>query len=123
MQFVDRPSTALAIRDSRAALCKQGTPAPPTGLESPRKEAPLKPMYLPAVEAHDGEGARADLIRRMRGMGATIPQLLHLFAYKPHATEHLERFTQEVMRGPSPLSPGERELIAAFVSSRNHCAF
>jgi len=28
-----------------------------------------------------------------------------------------------VMRGPSPLSPGMRELIAAFTSARNHCPF
>ena len=46
-----------------------------------------------------------------------------LFAYLPQATQHLARFTQEVMRGPSPLSPGMRELIAAFTSSRNQCPF
>jgi uncharacterized peroxidase-related enzyme len=28
-----------------------------------------------------------------------------------------------VMRGPSPLSVGERELIAAYVSGRNDCAY
>jgi AhpD family alkylhydroperoxidase len=27
------------------------------------------------------------------------------------------------MRGPSPLSPGQRELIAAFTSKRNECPF
>ena len=31
--------------------------------------------------------------------------------------------SQEVMRGPSPLSPGLRELIAAFTSRRNDCLF
>ncbi len=30
---------------------------------------------------------------------------------------------QDVMRGPSDWSPGERELFAAFVSSRNQCVF
>ncbi len=30
---------------------------------------------------------------------------------------------QTILRGESPLSQGERELIAAFVSSRNHCEF
>ena len=51
------------------------------------------------------------------------PQIFHLFAYKPEVTIHLERFSQGVMRGPSPLSAGIRELIAAFTSRKNHCPF
>lgn len=31
--------------------------------------------------------------------------------------------TQEVMRGPSPWSVGERETFAAFVSRLNQCVF
>lgn len=38
-------------------------------------------------------------------------------------TLHLARFTQEVMREPSPLSPGLRELIAAYISYVNECEF
>ena len=30
---------------------------------------------------------------------------------------------QQVMRGPSEWSPGERELFAAFVSRQNQCVF
>lgn len=55
--------------------------------------------------------------------GPEMPEILHLIAYRPDATEHLARFTQEVMRGPSELSPGQRELIAAFTSNRNGCPF
>ncbi len=82
----------------------------------------MDPLFLRDVQ-EKSDGPRAKMIEMMRGMGATVPQILYLFAYKSKATDHLSRFTQEVMRGPSPLSPGMRELIAAFTSARNHCPF
>ena len=84
----------------------------------------MKPMFLPGVEHTDGQtGAYADLIAACRSGGTPFPQIWHLFAFKPAATVHLERFTHEVMRGASPLSPGQRELIAALTSGRNACPF
>lgn len=41
----------------------------------------------------------------------------------PRTGKHLRGLAQELLRGPSPLSPGERELIAAYVSSENDCLF
>lgn len=85
---------------------------------------PQDPMFLPGVEHKpDAKGAYADTIRMVQQAGQAYPQIWHLFAFKPDATKHLERFTHEVMRGPSPLSPGIRELIAAYTSVRNQCPF
>lgn len=83
-----------------------------------------EPMFLRDLEerAHP-PGPYAEVIGMMRRSGTDVEQILHLFACKPERTAHLGRFTQEVMRGPSPLSAGFRELIAAFVSSRNQCPF
>ena len=61
----------------------------------------MKPMYLKDVEAHRGTGARAEAIEGMRAAGIPIPQIMHLFAYKPDRTDHLAAFTQGVMRGSS----------------------
>ena len=83
----------------------------------------MKPMFLPGVEADPKPGPYADAIAQMQRSGAEYPQIWHLFAYKPEATQHLARFTQEILRGPAPLSPGMRELIAAFTSRRNDCPF
>ena len=83
----------------------------------------MEQMYLTEVEAHDGTGPWAESIRRMKDAGGTIPQIWHLFNFKPDRTAHLAAFTQGVMRGPSPLPPGVRELIAAFTSRRNDCPF
>ena len=83
----------------------------------------MKPMYLKDVEAHTGTSARAETIEKMRAAGVPVPQIMHLFAYKPDRTDHLAAFTQGVMRGPSPLPPGQRELIAALTSRLNDCLF
>src|SRR4030095_5722643 len=60
---------------------------------------------------------------KLRDAGEAIPEILHLFRFKRRSTDHLVRFTEEVMRGPSPLSPGLRELIGAYFSKKNQCSF
>lgn len=49
--------------------------------------------------------------------------LLDVFKKYPRLARPLHEFAQELMRGPSPFSEGERELIAAYVSARNGCAY
>ena len=80
-------------------------------------------MFLPGVEANPQPSPYADFVRAMQDAGAEYPKIWHMFAFKPEATAHLARFTQDIMRGPAPLSPGIRELIAAYTSARNHCPF
>jgi len=80
-------------------------------------------MFLPTVEHKTPTGSYAEAINGLRAAGMPVPQIMHLFEFKPDRTEFLARFTQGVMRGPSPLSPALRELIAAFTSARNHCLF
>ena len=80
-------------------------------------------MFLPGVEGNPQPGPYRALIEQMQTQGAEYPQIWHLFAYLPRATDHLARFTQEILRGPAPISPGLRELIAAYTSQRNHCPF
>ena len=46
-----------------------------------------------------------------------------VFAFKPQATEHLAKFTHEIIHREAPLWPGLRDLIAAFTSARNHYPF
>lgn len=84
----------------------------------------MKPMHLPEVADNAGRsGSYAEMIARAQAAGQPYAQIWHLFAYKPAATKHLEQFTQAVMRGSSPLSPGLRELIAAYTSKQNDCEF
>jgi uncharacterized peroxidase-related enzyme len=84
----------------------------------------MEAMYLPDVENNPNpQGDYAALIGMLSQSGAPVPQIMHLFAFKHETTRHLREFTHAVMRGPSPLTPAFRELIAAFVSTRNQCLF
>jgi len=49
--------------------------------------------------------------------------LLDLFKAFPETNEPLIRFHEILLRGPSPFTEGERELIAAYVSGLNHCRY
>lgn len=49
--------------------------------------------------------------------------LLQVFQAHPEHSKPLIDYHQLVMRGPSPLTEAERELIAAYVSGVNACAY
>jgi len=84
----------------------------------------MEPMFLPEVEHNPQPSPYRDLIAAMRARGGgEYSQIWHLFAFRPEATKHLARFTQEIMRGPAPIPPGMRELIAAYTSAANDCPF
>jgi len=53
----------------------------------------------------------------------SLPGILSLFAYRPETAGPLNALAETLLRGPSSLTRGERELIAAFVSKRNECVF
>ena len=65
----------------------------------------MEPMFLPGVEQNPQPGPFADIIQVMQAAGSEYPQIWHMFAFKPEATAHLARFTQEMMREPAPLTP------------------
>jgi uncharacterized peroxidase-related enzyme len=51
------------------------------------------------------------------------PGILGLFRYRPATARPLSELADVLLRGPSTLTRGERELIAAYVSSLNECHF
>src|SRR6266540_4748534 len=49
--------------------------------------------------------------------------LLNLFKAFPDTSIPLIQFHEVLLRGPSPFTEGERELIATYVSGLNHCRY
>ena len=52
-----------------------------------------------------------------------LPGITGLLEYRKDTGEHIRALTQLLLRGPSTLTEGERELIATIVSHRNECIF
>lgn len=52
-----------------------------------------------------------------------VPGIRSLVMFRPESGQHLYALAQVLLRGESPLTEAERELIAAYVSSRNECQF
>ena len=49
--------------------------------------------------------------------------IVHAFGLVPERAGPIIAFTEKLMRGPSPLSVAERELIGAYVSGVNSCRY
>jgi hypothetical protein len=53
-----------------------------------------------------------------------VPDVVKTLRYRPeYFGGHMGPVFQEVMRGPSEWSVGDRELMAAYVSKTNECEF
>ena len=83
----------------------------------------VKSLYLPGVEARPQPGVYRDLIDAARTQGAEYSKIWDLFAFRNDVTTHLARFTHGVLREPASITPALRELIAAYTSYLNECAF
>lgn len=52
-----------------------------------------------------------------------VPGIRSLVMFRPDTGKHLYDLAHVLLREPSSLTPAERELIAAYVSSQNSCKF
>jgi uncharacterized peroxidase-related enzyme len=52
-----------------------------------------------------------------------VPGIRSLVMFRPETGKHLYELAEVLLRGESPLSQADRELIAAYVSYRNDCLF
>src|SRR5580704_3272418 len=52
-----------------------------------------------------------------------IPGIASAFEFRPETARPMCELAEILLRGPSSLTSGEREMIATFVSTRNDCFF
>ncbi len=81
-------------------------------------------MRLRKVEKGHRFGKRLSfgLIRILTGK--RVPDVLRVLYYRPELFgEHFSDVLQDLLRGDSDWTVGERELFAAYVSKKNQCLF
>lgn len=52
-----------------------------------------------------------------------LPGIRGLMAFRPETSKPLNELVEALLLAPSTLTPGERELIATYVSSQNDCYY
>jgi uncharacterized peroxidase-related enzyme len=80
-------------------------------------------MFLRGVEDNPKPSVYRDLVENAKSSGGDYWQIWHLLAFDPEAAHHLAALSHTLMHKECPISPGLRELIAAYTSSLNQCEF
>jgi len=81
-------------------------------------------MRLDVLNRGYGPGTKLLFAFIRLGSGQPVPDAARLVFYRPDFYGfRAKEFTHEAMRGPSAWSVGDRELMAAYVSQANKCAF
>jgi hypothetical protein len=81
-------------------------------------------MRLDAVARGRGLGSKVKFAMIRLLSGAPTLDVVKTLSFRPELFgKPFNVLIQEVMRGPSEWTVGERELFAAFVSERNRCEF
>ena len=79
--------------------------------------------HIPYVPYEEAQGRVADLYRRYGGPEMNVDHIIRIHSLNPPSMEDHVRLYAHLMRGRSPLSRVQREMIAVTVSSVNDCFY
>lgn len=79
--------------------------------------------HIPYVPYDDAQGLLAELYERYAGRSGRVDNIIRIHSLNPRSMrDHLELYAH-LMRGRSPLSRAQREMIAVVVSTENDCFY
>jgi alkylhydroperoxidase family enzyme len=79
--------------------------------------------FISYVPYEDAKGVLAELYQRFRDPSGRVDSIIRIHSLNPPSMDHHLRMYSHLMRGPSPLSRIQREMIAVAVSSANNCFY
>jgi alkylhydroperoxidase family enzyme len=79
--------------------------------------------WIPYVPDEDAAGLLARHYERFRQPWGGVDHIIRIHSLNPPSMEHHVRLYAHLMRGPSPLTRVQREMIAVAVSAANDCFY
>ena len=79
--------------------------------------------HISYVPYEDAEGLLAELYTRYGGAEPRLDNIVRIHSLNPQSMEHHLQLYAHLMRGRSPLSRVQREMIAVTVSAANDCFY
>ncbi len=79
--------------------------------------------YIKTIPPEDADGDLADDYGKALGRGGRVWNIVRLMSLNPAVLRESMRFYLATMRGPSPLSRAQREMLAVVVSQANDCHY
>ena len=79
--------------------------------------------FIPYVPYDEAQGLVAELYKRFGGGHAGVDNILRVHSLNPPSMAHHVQLYAHLMRGPSPLTRAQREMLAVTVSAANDCFY
>lgn len=79
--------------------------------------------HISYVPEDDASPQLAELYRRYRASWGGVDNIIRIHGHNPQSMEGHHRLYHHLMRGASPLSRAQREMIAVTVSGINRCFY
>lgn len=79
--------------------------------------------HIPYVPEAEAQGLLAELYRAYADPEGVVDNVLRIHSLNPRSMRDHVQLYSHLMRGPSPLSKVQREMLAVTVSAENHCFY
>ncbi len=79
--------------------------------------------FIPYVSYEEATGLLQDLYQRYGGGSGPVDNIIRIHSLNPRSMRDHVALYAHLMRGPSPLSRAQREMIAVSVSATNDCFY
>jgi uncharacterized peroxidase-related enzyme len=79
--------------------------------------------WIEMIPVADAEGELAEYYKKWHRPDGGVDNILRIHSLNPQSLAGHYEYYAHIMRGESPLSRSQREMIAVVVSATNHCHY